>query len=111
MLKSKRAGRVPVSTKKTFCVPFNIKQNGRKGYKVSECPVKPEVNYTLSFSDALEKLRGYKVAGWRDYSSGSTKGARQAVGWITESDANKLLVEKDDQKRVVLFESLSDVVE
>ena len=111
MLKSKRAGRVPVSTKRTNCVPFNIKQNGRNGYKVSECPVKPEVNYTPSFSNALEKLRGYKVAGWRDYSAGSTKGARQAIGWVTEADAEKLLAETHDAKRVAFFESLLDVVE
>lgn len=111
MLKSKRAGRVPVSTKETYCVPFNIKQNGRKGYKVSECPVKPEVDYTLTFSDALEKLRGYKVAGWRDYSRGSTKGARRAIGWVTEADANKLLAENSDAKRIELFESFADVME
>ena len=94
-------------------MPFNIKQNGRRGYKVSECPVKPEVKYTLSFSDALEKLRGHTVAGWRDYSPGSTRGARQAVGWVTEAEAeaSNLLAEKDDAKRVALFKSLSDAVE
>jgi len=111
MLKLRRENRFPVSTKQTFCVPFNIKQNGVNGYKVSENPVKPTKEYTSTFGEALSKLRTYKVAGWRDYSAGSTSGARKAIGWVTEVDAEKLLAEQDDAKRVALFESIKNVVD
>ncbi|MEL0659920.1 MULTISPECIES: hypothetical protein [Psychromonas] len=111
MLKSSRENRIPVSTKKTGCVPFNIKQKASEGYKVGENPVKPVQNYTLGFNDSLVKLRTYKVAGWRDYGSGNSQSARKAIGWVTESDAKLLLAEMDDSKRVALYESIADVME
>lgn len=111
MLKQNRRNRIPVSTKDTFCVPFNIQQKARNGYKVSENPVKPTVEFTTTYEEALDKLRSCNIAGWRDYGQGNSQSARKAIGWVKIIDANRLLDESDDNKRVVLYESLTDVVD
>jgi hypothetical protein len=111
MLKSKRENRFPVSTIKTGCIPFNLKQKGEKGYEVGENPVKETGKYVLTFEDALSQLRIQKTAGWRDYGSGNSQSARKAIGWVTKEDANRLLTEKDQTKRIALYKSLTNIVE
>ncbi len=111
MSKQKRRNRIPVSTKETYCIPFNIKQKAGNGYKVSENPVKPTIEFTATYEEALEKLRSYDIAGWRDYGKGNSQSARKAIGWVKIDDAKRLLDERDDTKRVVLYESLTDVVD
>lgn len=111
MLKQKRQNRIPVSTKDTFCIPFNIHQKARNGYKVSENPVKPAIEFTATYEEALDKLRSYNIAGWRDYGKGNTQSARKAIGWVSLNDAKRLLDESDDTKRIALYESLTDIVD
>jgi hypothetical protein len=110
MLKSTRENRFPVSTIKTGCVPFNLKQKAKEGYKVGENPVKETGKYVSAFEEALEKLRVMRIAGWRDYGQENNQGARKAIGWVTKNDADRLLGEKDAAKRVALFQSISDIV-
>lgn len=110
MLNSTRENRFPVSTIETGCVPFNLKQNAKEGYKVGENPVKETGKYVDTFDEALKRLRAMRVAGWRDYGQGNSQGARKAIGWVTKDDADRLLLEKDTAKRVALFRSISDVV-
>lgn len=108
-----RKGRVPVSTIRTYCVPFNIRQKNQYGYAVGEAPIKGNNDYTRSYDEALDKLRKAPCAGWRAYGSGvgSAKGSvRQAIAWITQEDANILLSEPNDERRVQLFHSLTDVI-
>lgn len=108
---NKRANRYPVSTVKTGCIPFNIKQKAGEGYKVGPNPVKETGVFIGSFELALEKLRSYEIAGWRNYGSGNSQSAHKAIGWVTKSDAEMLLKEQNHAKRVELFKSLKDVVE
>lgn len=107
-----RKNRIPVSTVRTFCVPFNHRQNGKDGYKVGENPVKENGVFVQSFEEALEKLRKMNCAGWRAYGKGpgSNGGARKSIAWVTVEDANKLLDEPDNDRRIQIFKSLSDVV-
>ena len=110
MPKSTRENRFPVSTIKTGCVPFNIKQKAGEGYKVGENPVKATGVYVETFANALDRLRAMSVAGWRDYGAGNSQGSRKAIGWVTKADAERLLGEKNTEKRIALYRSISDVV-
>lgn len=110
MLKSTRENRFPVSTIETGCVPFNLKQKAREGYKVGENPVKDTGVYVDTFADALDRLKAMSVAGWRDYGPGNSQGARKAIGWVTKADAEHLLGEKNTEKRIALYRSIGDVV-
>jgi len=110
MLKSAKEDRFPVSTIKTGCEPFNLKQKAREGYKVGENPVKETGVYVDTFADALDRLRTMSVAGWRDYGLGNSQGARKAIGWVTQTDAERLLKVKDKEKRIALYQTLLDVV-
>lgn len=109
-MKENRVNRIPVSTKRTGCMPFNIKQKAASGYKIGENPVKVNGEFETSYALALEKMRAMDCAGWRNYGSGNSQSAHKAIGWVVESDAQKLLNENDDVKRVELFMSLADVV-
>ncbi|KAA8681274.1 hypothetical protein [Vibrio gigantis] len=109
-MKQNRANRIPVSTKRTGCTPFNIKQKSAQGYKIGENPVKSNGEFEASYASALDKMRNMDCAGWRNYGAGNSQSAHKAIGWVLESDAQRLLKEKDDEKRVELFMSLTDVV-
>ncbi|KAA1176063.1 hypothetical protein FWJ25_02720 [Marinobacter salinexigens] len=109
-MKLTRENRFPVSTIETGCVPFNLKQKAREGYKVGENPVKDTGEYVDTFTEALERLRAMRIAGWRDYGAGNSQGARRAIGWVTKADAERLLGEKDTEKRIALYRSIIDVV-
>lgn len=109
-----RKGRVPVSTVKTHCVPFNHMQHNNHGYEIGENPVKGNGSYLDNFDKALDELRKKNTASWRAHGSGPGNGrgaARKAIGWVTVEDAKRLLNEKDDIRRVQLFQMLTDVVE
>ncbi len=82
-----KKNRIPVSTIKTGCIPFNKVQKAASGYKVGENPVKENGEFIASYDDALEKLRSMKTAGWRDYGAGNSQSAHKAIGWVSESDA------------------------
>jgi hypothetical protein len=110
MLNSTREDRFPVSTIEAGCEPFNLKQKAISGYKVGENPVKKTGVYVDSFADALARLRAMSVAGWRDYGPGNSQSARKAIGWITKTDAERLLKVKDKEKRIALYRTISDVV-
>ena len=105
-----RKDRVPVSTVRTGCIPFNKKQKAAEGYKVGENPVKENGYFVVSFEDALEKLRSMNNPGWRDYGSGNSQSAHKSIGWVTKSDASILLAEPDPDRRVGIFKALKDVV-
>lgn len=105
-----RKNRIPVSTERTGCMPFSRKLKNDDGYNVGENPVKENGCYLATYDEALEALRAMKVAGWRNYGSGNNGGARKAIGWITESDAQMLLAENDPKIRVKKFRKLTDVV-
>jgi hypothetical protein len=106
-----RKNRIPVSTERTGCVPFNTKQKADEGYKIGENPVKENGYFVATYVDALAALRNMKVAGWRDYGAGNSQSAHKAIGWVTQSDADLLLAELDKEKRVAIFKKLIDVVE
>ncbi|MEH6626608.1 MAG: hypothetical protein V7739_09190 [Motiliproteus sp.] len=106
-----KKNRVPVSTIRTGCIPFNKTQKAANGYKVGENPVKENGFYALSYIDALDKLREMKSAGWRDYGEGNSQSAHRAIGWVSESDASILLSENDKERRVQMFKAITDVVE
>jgi hypothetical protein len=92
-------------------MPFNSKQKADEGYNVGENPVKENGYYLATYKEALEELRSMKVAGWRNYGSGNNGGARQAIGWVTESHAKILLDQKNPEIRVEKYKKLTDVVE
>lgn len=104
-----RINRVPVSTKETGCIPFNKGQKAKAGYKVGETPVKDNGFYIQDFDDALNAMRIMHCAGWRDYGKGNTQSAHKAIGWINYDDAELLLSEKNNSKRISLFTSLTDI--
>ncbi len=108
-----RKKRIPVSTVSTGCIPFNISQHGKNGYKVGEVPVKNTGFYVTTFDGALEALRRMNNSGWRAYGNGlgSNQGARKSIGWVTIEDADRLLSEFNDAKRVALFKSLTNVIQ
>ena len=106
-----RRNRVPVSTEKTGCLPFNVGQKADSGYKVGENPVKENGYFVPSYSEALDALRSMRIASWRNYGSGNSQSAHKAIGWVTESDAKMLLAEANPEKRVEKFKQLTDVVE
>src|SRR5690606_19118968 len=106
-----RKNRIPVSTERTGCMPFNMKQKADEGYNVGENPVKQNGYYLATYNEALEALRTMEVAGWRNYGSGNNGGARKAIGWVTESDAKMLLAENDPKLRIAKFKKLTDVVQ
>lgn len=106
-----RNNRVPVSSIRTGCIPFNVKQKANLGYKIGENPVKENGYFVATYEEALDHLRKMKVAGWRNYGQGNSQSAHKAIGWVTYSDAANLFAERDDTKRVALFKSLTDVVE
>ena len=110
MSKASLEGRVPVSTIRTGCMPFNKKQKACKGYKVGETPVKTNGVYTESFEDALDMLRGMKHPGWRNFGRGNNGSAHQSIGWITQASADLLLSEPDDTRRIQMFLHLDDIV-
>jgi len=103
-----RDARIPVSTVKTGCLPFHIKQKSRNGYNIGENPVKSNGKFFDSYDEALKELRTLNVPGWRDY--GSTNSAFKGIAWVTPSDAALLLDEKDKAKRVALFHGLKNVI-
>lgn len=105
-----RCGRIPVSTKSTGCLPFNVSQKAQKGFMVGENPVKLNGKYVMTYQEALEMLRAMDCAGWRDYGLGNSQSAHKAIGWVTAEDAARLLNEKNKNKRVELFESMTDIV-
>ena len=105
-----KKNRIPVSTLRTGCIPFNKNQKAAEGYKVGENPVKENGVFVDSYEEALNKLRKMKCAGWRNYGEGNSQSAHKAIGWVVESDAELLLSEPDDQRRVKIFKSLTDVV-
>ena len=109
-MQKSREGRYPVSTEKTGCVPFNHQLKGTMGFNVGPNPVKTKGRYLQSFDEALAFLRTTDVAGWRALGHGNNSGARKAIGWVTKSDAEKLLIEQDAEKRVALFKSFDNVV-
>ena len=102
--------RIPVSTERTGCIPFNRGQQGKAGYKVGENPVKENGEYVESFEDALQRLRAMNNPGWRDFGQGNSQSAHRAIAWISPEDAARLMAETDKNQRVALFKSLSDVV-
>lgn len=103
-----RDGRIPVSTVKTGCLPFHIKQKSRNGYNIGENPVKSNGKFFDSYNEALKELRTLNVPGWRDY--GNTSSAFKGIAWVTLSDAALLLDEKDKAKRIALFHGLKNVI-
>jgi hypothetical protein len=111
MNESMKKNRIPVSTKRTGCVPFNVSHKSDDGYNVGENPIKPSKNFVVSYEEALNILRSCDCAGWRNYGSGSKGSARKSIGWVTEADSKRLLAEVNDKQRVALYELLSDVVE
>jgi len=106
-----RKNRIPVSTKQTGCVPFNLHQKSRKGYNVGENPIKSSKNFVDSYDKALNVLRSCDCAGWRNYGTGASGSAHKVIGWVTLADAKRLLAEVNDKHRVALYESLVDVIE
>ncbi|WOT05389.1 hypothetical protein [Shewanella youngdeokensis] len=109
-----RENLVPVSTVATFCVPFNIEQKGTKGFEIGENPVKQNGQYVDTFDEAIKCLRKMKNPSWRAHGKGPGNcngGARKAVLWVTKKDAMRLYEEKDNNRRVSIFQSLSDVYE
>ncbi len=111
MTRKFRESRIPVSTVRTGCIPFNRGQNGEEGYKIGENPVKETGVFVVSFEDALDKLRDMKAPGWRNYGRGNSGSAHRSIGWVTQPDAERLLSEPDAARRIKLFESFSDVVD
>lgn len=109
-MKESKIGRIPVSTIRTGCIPFNVKQKAASGYKVGENPVKETGRFIASFDEALSLLQTMDHSGWRDYGKGNSQSAHKAIGWVTKPDAKRLLAEDDSARRVQLFESLTDVV-
>jgi hypothetical protein len=105
-----KSNRIPVSSIKTDCIPFNKAQKAVNGYKVGENPVKENGEFILSYDDALVRLREMKTAGWRNYGAGNSQSAHKAIGWVSESDALILLSEKNSERRVQLFQAMTDVV-
>ena len=106
-----KKNRVPVSTVRTGCIPFNKNQKAAEGYKIGENPVKENGFYVSSYVDALNKLREMKNAGWRDFGQGKSQSSHKAIGWVSESDAAILLSEKNKERRIELFELITDVVQ
>ena len=106
--KHKKDGRIPVSTIKTGCIPFNRKQISKNGYKIGENPVKTQGYFVESFDDALSQLSAMNTPGWRDY--GDSSSAHKGIAWVTREDAQRLLDEKNKVNRVSLFHSLKDVL-
>lgn len=106
-----RKNRVPVSTIRTGCTPFNKKQKASEGYKIGENPVKENGYFISSYEDALEELRSMNNPGWRNYGAGNSQSAHKSIGWVTQKDARALLAEPDPEKRILIFQSLDDVVE
>jgi hypothetical protein len=105
-----KRNRIPVSTIRTGCIPFNKTQISASGYKVGENPVKENGDFVASYDDALNKLRCMNTAGWRDYGSGNSQSAHKATGWVLEADATILFSEKSKERRVELFQAMTDVV-
>lgn len=104
-----KMNRIPVSTVKTGCIPFNRGQAGGNGYKVGENPVKENGLYIETFEEALDALNKMKCAGWRDLGTGNSQSAHKSIGWVTVSDAAFLLSEPNKEKRVAIYKSLVDV--
>lgn len=102
--------RVPVSTIKTGCIPFNRTQKAVDGYKIGENPVKENGIFVSTYNDALNKLREMNCAGWRDYGEGNSQSAHKAIGWVSEIDAATLLSETNKERRVALFNSMAGAV-
>ncbi|MEH6443714.1 MAG: hypothetical protein V7784_07445 [Oceanospirillaceae bacterium] len=50
------------------------------------------------------------TAGWRNCGAGNSQSAHKAIGWITESASLVLLSEKNNERRVELFQAMTDVV-
>jgi hypothetical protein len=106
-----RKNRVPVSSVRTGCIPFNKTQKAAKGYKIGENPVKENGFYVSAYIDALNKLREINNAGWRDFGQGNSQSAHKTIGWVSEADAAILLSEKNKERRIELFKSMTDVVQ
>ncbi len=106
-----KTNRVPVSTIKTGCVPFNRTQKAKAGYKIGDNPVKKNGFYVSDYDQALEQLRDMDFAGWRDFGTGNSQSAHKAIAWILDTDASILLAETDTDKRVELYKSLTNIVE
>lgn len=111
MTTSFRSGRVPVSTVRTGCIPFNRRQKSGEGYRIGENPVKDTGFIVAIFEEALDRLRLMRNPGWRNYGTGNTGSAHKSIGWITMADAERLLDEPNDQRRVELFRNIESVFE
>jgi len=111
MITNSRSGRVPVSTSRTGCIPFNRRQKSGEGYRIGENPVKATGVTVDTFEEALDRLRLMKNPGWRNYGNGNSGSAHKSIGWITMADAETLLAEPNDHRRVELFNSIESVFE